>query len=293
MALSVLHALESRGECKILGVTLTNPAPPAAPFTWVINRFYGRGRIPVGASASRRTDGANRKYLDAMLVSAPAWARAGMPASFPAAVPLLRKLLAASLEKVVLIQVGFSDNLAGLLDSAPDTASPLDGRALIREKVAFVSVMAGDFATDKPEYNVRIDVPAAKRVLVDWPGPVVLSGFEIGSALKYPAASIQKDYRYEPWHPIPVAYAAYQKMPYDRQTWDLTSALYAVRPEAGYFDLSPPGVVEVDSKGTTTFAPSPSGTRRHLILRPEQKGRALEALVLLASEPATVLEPTP
>ena len=32
------------------------------------------------------------------------------------------------------------------------------------------------------------------------------------------------------------------KMPYDRPTWDLTSVLYAVRPEGGYFGVCRPVV---------------------------------------------------
>ena len=32
--------------------------------------------------------------------------------------------------------------------------------------------------------------------------------------------SIERDFGYVPWHPIVEAYRAYQKMPYDRPTWD-------------------------------------------------------------------------
>ena len=35
------------------------------------------------------------------------------------------------------------------------------------------------------------------------------------------------------------AYRNYMKMPYDRQTWDLTAVLYGMRPDGGYFSLSP------------------------------------------------------
>lgn len=64
LALAMLHALESRGECKLLGVTLTNPAAPAGPFAALINRFYGRGSLPIGVSrATRAPDAAQRKYL--------------------------------------------------------------------------------------------------------------------------------------------------------------------------------------------------------------------------------------
>jgi hypothetical protein len=74
-------------------------------------------------------------------------------------------------------------------------------------------------------------------------------------------------------------------MPYDRQTWDLTSVLYAVRPQSDYFKLSAPGRVTVDDKGQTHFAEASDGRHRYLILDPAQKSRTLEALVLLATQP--------
>jgi hypothetical protein len=40
-------------------------------------------------------------------------------------------------------------------------------------------------------------------------------------------------------HPLREAYELYQKMPYDRETWDLTAVLYAVRPDSGYFGRRP------------------------------------------------------
>lgn len=286
LALAMLHALESRGECRLIGITLSNPAASAAPFTYLLNRYYGREAIPIGVSPAKRNEGADHKYLDATLAAAPLqWRDQPVPSTRLPAPKLLRKLLASSHDKVVVIQVGFSENLAALLDSAPDEFSPLSGAALIREKVALLSVMAGDFASGKPEYNVRIHVAPAKHVLVDWPTPVIASGFEIGDALRYPAAAIQRDFGYANWHPVPVAYAAYQKMPYDRQTWDLTSVLQAVRPSAGYFELSPPGWIEVAPDGVTRFRVDPKGTRRHLILKPAQAARILEAMRLLASQP--------
>jgi hypothetical protein len=82
------------------------------------------------------------------------------------------------------------------------------------------------------------------------------------------------------------AYRAYQRMPYDRPTWDLTAVLYAVRPDWGYFSLSEPGAIRVDSQGATRFEPAAGGRQRYLITSPEQRVRVLEALETLASEPS-------
>ena len=47
-ALAMLHALESRGRCRLLAVTVTADHPQAAPFVDCINTFYGRPDIPIG-----------------------------------------------------------------------------------------------------------------------------------------------------------------------------------------------------------------------------------------------------
>ena len=73
------------------------------------------------------------------------------------------------------------------------------------------------------------------KLFHDWPTPIVVSGFEVGMALPFPAASIEHDFAYVPDHPVAEAYRSYMKMPYDRPTWDLTAVLYAVRPDEEIF----------------------------------------------------------
>jgi inosine-uridine nucleoside N-ribohydrolase len=277
LALAMLHALSDRGECELIGVTLTNANPAAVPYIRMLNRFYRRGELPVGAAIKALKGGAGDGYMAAALSNTATGSPA--PAEPPAepAPALLRRLLSNAREKVVIVQTGFSTNLAALLESP-------DGAALAQEKVALVVAMAGNFAGGEPEYNVRIDVASAKAVFERWPTPIVFSGFEIGRDLHYPAASIEHDFAYARPHPIAESYRAYSKMPYDRPTWDLTAALEAVRPEHGYFGLSEPGRVLVESNGATRFAPG-QGDRRYLRLDPSKRAEILEALALLASQP--------
>ena len=145
---------------------------------------------------------------------------------------------------VVIAQVGFSTNLARLLASDAE---------LVRRKVKLLSVMFGHFPEGRAEYNVKTDIPAAQKLVNEWPSPIVFSGFEIGQALLFPATSIERDFAWAPNHPVVDSYRAYQKMPYDRPTWDLTSVLYAIRPDANYFNLSAPGKVPVDEQGGDAF----------------------------------------
>jgi len=273
LALAMLHALSDRGECELIGVTLTTANPAAAAYIRMVNRFYGRADLPVGAAIKQLPDGAGDGYMAAALRAAPA--TPAVPAE--PAPALLRRLLANAREKVVIVQTGFSTNLAALLDSP-------GGAALAKEKVALVVAMAGNFADGAPEYNVRIDIPSARAVFERWPTPIVFSGFEIGRDLLYPAASIEHDFAYARPHPIAESYRAYRQMPYDRPSWDLTAVLEAVRPEHAYFVRSEPGSVVVEANGATRFTPGP-GDRRYLRLDAAKRAEILATLALLASEP--------
>lgn len=292
LALGVIHALQSRGECQLLAVTVSKDNEFAGPFCDLVNTFYGRGKIPIGVVRKGPTPEDSRYIKEPALAADDGQLRyphdlaSGKDA--PEATGLLRQLLSQQPDKsVVLVVVGFSTNISRLLDTPADQHSPLTGRELVAAKCRLLSMMAGNFAVKDrtKEYNVYVDAPAATNIFQNWPTPIVASGFEIGNAITYPAQSIENDYRYVKHHPLREAYGLYQKMPYDRQTWDLTSVLYAVRPERGYFGLSPHGTITVDDKQITQFADTPTGRHRYLTVNPEQIARVREALVQLASQP--------
>ena len=294
LALGMIHSLQSRGACRLLGVTITKDSDLAGPFVDAINTFYHRGDTPIGVvrpgmtpepgkflpMAAEKVNGAFRYPHD--LIS---------NKDAVEAVSLLRKLLAAEPDgSVTIAQVGFSTNLARLLDSKPDEFSKLAGRDLIQAKVKLLSIMAGAFQSIGGnahfcEYNVVQDIANCKKLADEWPTPVVWSGFEIGIALPYPAESIEKDYSYVPDHPVAEAYRRYSPPPHNRPTWDLTSVLYAVHSDRGYFDLSPPGRIVVEADGFTKFEPAEDGRHRYLIMSDQQRSRVLEALVQLSSQP--------
>ena len=48
LALGMIHALQSRGHCRLLAVTISVDNEQAAPFVNAVNTFYGRGDIPIG-----------------------------------------------------------------------------------------------------------------------------------------------------------------------------------------------------------------------------------------------------
>lgn len=298
MALCMIHNLQKRGAVELLAVTITKDHPQAAAFVDAVNTFYGYPDVPIGVvkhgatpepgkfnllADEKNSDGSFR-YPHDLLSSADA----------PEATGLIRKILAEQKEDhtVTLVQVGFFSNFARLLDSQPDEHSTLTGRELIAKKVKLFSMMAGAFQTvnwftQHLEYNVVKDIPAAQKIVAQWPSPMVWSGFEIGVAAAYPHQSIEQDFEYVPHHPLKEAYILYTPPPHDRPTWDPTALLYAVYPNRGYFDLSPAGSIQVLDNGATVFTPDKTNKAQHrfLVMSDKQTEKVREAIVQLCVEP--------
>jgi hypothetical protein len=116
--------------------------------------------------------------------------------------------------------------------------------------------------------------------------PVVWSGFEIGEKLPFPRRSVAEDFAYREPHLVREAYLLHSGPEHDRPCWDQSSVLHAVYPDRGYFGLSAPGRVTVGDDGFTRFIPEgrkggEGGRDRFLTMTPEQRSRALEAIVQL------------
>lgn len=289
LALGMIHAMENRGEAKLLGVTITKDNRYAAPFVDVVDTFYGRPHLPIGVVRNGKTRNTTP------MIKVPAERRAPEGAYFfphdltdgrhaPEAVDLLRRMLPAQPDQsVVLIQIGFSTNLARLITSP-------GGRDLVTHKVKRLVAMAGNFIERKPEYNVYTDADSAATLLRDWPTPIVFSGFEIGLAVPFPYAEVLKAANWSDQNPIATACRVFFLGRENRAAWDPTAVLAAIRPDAHYFRISPPGRVVLGPHHTTVFSPDPAGHCQYLIVDPEGASRAQRAIVdlLTAAVPVGV-----
>lgn len=270
LALAMIHSFESRGETRLLAVTITKDNRYAPAFVDFVNAFYGRPNVPIGVVRNGKTP-----EDSAMLKIAPL----RPDRTYPEAVQLLTRVLSNEPDGAVTIaQIGFSTNLARLV------ASPA-GRRLVRQKVKTLYLMAGNFTQPKPEYNVFTDADSFRSLMKTWPTPIVFSGFEIGLEIKFPYEAIRKDFRYAGRHPIVDAYKVYVGKPEDHPNWDSTAVLEAIRPDRGYFAFSGTGRVSLGEKNTTVFTPDPKGNCRYLILKPERAAAIRELIATLVSEP--------
>ena len=284
LALEMLFNYEKEGKIDLLGITLCKSNPYTIEYVDAYCRMHGRGDMPLGFAYDGVTPddgGYTRQTLDTLIngqkILNP---ERNMASTLPEGYKLLRKLLSeADDNSVVFIAVGPETNLARLLDSAGDEYSPLGGKELIAKKVKYMSVMGGLFGNefDFPEWNIVTDLSAARKVFAEWPTEIVASGWELGNKLLYPHQSILNDF--EESHPLSVSYKLYQPMPYDRQTWDLTSVLYAVEPDAGHFGVSEAGTIAIDEKGHSIFTPSSTGRHRYLTISEDKTESTLNTLV--------------
>ncbi len=297
LALAMIHALQSRGECKLLGVALSKDNPYSPAYVDVVNTFYGRGEIPIGVVTNGATtdDGPyTRQTVERVDQGTPVYARTQESEQFTSAVEMMRRVLANESDRsVVVVMIGFSTNMARFLESPPDDFSPLSGKELFARKISHVIMMAANFREDvkanptpeNREYNIINDVPSAKHFVDNCPVPIIFSGLEIGKAIMFPGSEIEHKYNWAKHHPVADAYRFYQQMPYDRPSWDLTAVLQAVRPDAGYFGLSESGKVFVEGDGIVGFKPDPNGSHRHMTLRSKQHGRIVQDMVDLVTQP--------
>jgi hypothetical protein len=263
----------------------------------IVNTFYGRGDIPIGIV----TDGVtidngkyNRPVIESTDHGKPRYARSYEPGTYPEAVTLLRSLLASEADRsIVPVMIGFSTNMARLLESPPDEISNLTGRELFARKVRHVVMMAADFSADvlknptieTREYNVIKDIPSAKRFIENCPTPIVFTGVEVGRELMYPGSTTEHLYGWATHHPVAEAYRHYKQMPYDRPTWDLTAVLEAVRTGQGYFGVSGPGRALVSDGGIVRFEANAQGKHRYLTLIESKRDEIVDLMVELVTQP--------
>jgi hypothetical protein len=287
LALAMLYGLEGKGEARVVGVMVSRPNLKSAEFAGALMQFYtGTGGPlsvvqPVGLATGARP--APDTPLETAVLTRqtpegkPQYACAVKELNDTAdPVTLMRNNLTAQADdNAIMICTGPAIDLARFLDLP-------DAKDMISSKVRYLVLGAGSYPDGPADPAIRASVPAARKVLADWPGPIVACGSEVGTALPFPASSLDQDFAWAPAHPMVDAYRAAKKMPYDAPSTAMAAALYAVRPKETYFQLSAQGSITVRDDGRTHFAPG-GGKHRYLVVDPAQKDRVIAAYRELAS----------
>lgn len=245
-AVAVLHALADKGEVSIRGMMVSMPVEYGAPALDAINTFYGRPDVPIGTlknSQDGAKSGGLKTYNEDLARRFTNDLQHAVNA--PNSISLYRKILATEPDNsVTILTIGPLTNLYHLLQSEPDSISPLNGTALVVKKVKRL-VTAGGRLPEGSSYNFWIAPEKTQYVITNWPtehwfvpnqmGDSVLTGSEL--LLKTTSQ-----------HPVRIAYslykAAHPTWPF-RPSWDQMGVLVAVRPHSGMFTTITSGSVTV------------------------------------------------
>lgn len=260
-AMAVLHALADSGQANILATVGSNQSAYLAPVLSVLNTYFGRSGIPIGVVRSRAVNLSAWQKWDSLLV-----ARYTHPVKSNGqaqdALTLYRKILAEQPDNsVTIVTVGFLTNMADLLLSQPDQYSSLNGARLVQKKVKQLVCMAGGFPKGD-EFNVNRDPVSSKIVFDRWPGEILLSGWEIGSAVHTGLPLINNPSIKN--SPVKDAFA--KAIPMDKQdsagrmSWDQTAVLVAIKGYSPYYDVVE-GRINCSEDGSNTWDPQGKGHR--------------------------------
>ena len=297
LAVAMLNGFAAKTEARRISLSVSRPSLVSAQLADLISAFY-RGRpaagpgggvgaitdgvigMPEGAPAaddksalaatlSKKTDDGKPEYTSAI---------ASLTNTAESAILIRNLLLAQHDGNAAIVLAGPATGVSrmiGLYRAGPQ----------ITAKCRQLIVAAGAFPAGPPEPSIVSDVPAARKLFAEWPTPVVAVGSEVGEALPYPGASIEKDFAWSSAHPLVDAYRALKPMPYDAPASALAAVLQAVHPEDGYFTLSDPGTITVQDDGRTRFTPEADGRHRYLIVDPTQKARIMSLYTAMVSAP--------
>lgn len=291
LALQMLINYQKSNLIDLLGVTISKSNPYAIEYVDGFSRYNQIDNMSIGfIYEGPNTE--NGKYLkqtlDTVINNVSILNPKVTERNFlPDAWELQRKLLSQQEDSsVIMIAVGPLTNLRRLLESGGDHNSELNGIDLVAKKVRLLSVMGGEFSDsiDFTEWNIAQDIESANIVFEYWPTKIVASGWEIGNKLLYPHKSIQDDFEDSERHPLCVSYKIYDKMPYDRPTWDLTSVLYAVEPNRMFFNLSTHGKIFINAEGRSEFFELEDGKHQFLKIDDENIEKTLAVLVERVTE---------
>jgi hypothetical protein len=286
IALSVLYGLDGRNECRVAAISVSKPNLKAAGMAEAFARFYGGTgpfvrRLPVGMAES----GPSPEDTPILLGAYTHDLRHVTDTADVAA--LIRNAYTAYHDQnCLMIVAGPLNNLASAL-RLPDT------RGWAERKVKKLVIAAGHFGSGAPDPRISGDVTSARKVLAEWPTPIVFAGTELRGEVAFPASRFALDFSWSEAHPLVIAHKA-DAAAADVPMGDVLAVLAAVREQDAAFQLSEPGTVRIGNDGSTTFESGPEGRHRLLRVNAAQRVAIVAAAAELASaKPVVRARPRP
>jgi len=277
LALAALYAAGTKAALRVCAICVAGAGLETAVFCDVVNRFYvpaarnSNTALPIGLAA------ADPLPPDSPMVRAATGRK--RDTGDPQYVRSIKTLTDTSQAEAVLRNgVTFSPQSAMVLSApAASLAKSLDllGTKTLYEarvkRLVIVQTGAGGH-----------DAAALRKIVSEWPSPIIFCPREIGSALLFPGSRLETLFAWAPAHPVVDVYRSYKPMPFDMPLNDLAAVHYAVKPDAGVFGLSDPGTLSIANDGNISFVAG-SGNARKMLLEPGKTPEALDALLAMAA----------
>ena len=282
-AMALLHAFADQGEATILATISCNAFETTVPTMSILNTYFNRPEIPIGIVKSNLPNqDCKQRWAQALIAQYPNSLKSN--AEGIEAVSLYRKILSTQNDQsVTIISVGFFTNLANLLSSPPDDHSPLTGKELVLKKVKQLVSMAAGIGKDgvsAHEFNVYTDASAARKVLAEWPTPILLSGFEIGQKIITGGKLIKNEKIKQ--SPVKDAYQVALTSDNNllgRNSWDQTAVLVAIKGYVPYFNLKKVNF-EIRDDGRNVLIPGEKFSYLTEKMPPEEVAGVIEELMM-------------
>ena len=147
VAICMAHALMDKGEADIKAIVHDAGYPRAIGAVSVLNTYYGREDIPLGAykgdfGKDPWGDWVRGAYVDDLVDNWPSPVKDS--GDVPDAVSVYRKVLSEAEDRsIVISSIGFVTNIAALLRSGPDEFSDKNGYDLVEAKVKTIAWQGG------------------------------------------------------------------------------------------------------------------------------------------------------
>lgn len=259
LALAMLYARQYGAE--ILAIMHCTSSPWGVGAVRAIADSYAMPDIEVGTLKAEGflTGEAFELYNRTLALGIPAERRQAGDA-----LKMYRKILSRQSDNgVVIIAIGPLRNIANLLRSGKDEYSELNGAALVRKKVSRLVLMAGDFTPNgnAVEWNIEMDIDAARFVAANWPSEMIYCGFEVGKKVV-----ILRDT--EPMaktNPVRIAYNLHSGN-LGRCSWAPCTVQWAMSEQRNLYTCSAAGIITLDAQGRTIYKPAHDGRHRYISL---------------------------
>ena len=272
-ALAMLLNMHNNKEIELTAVIVTSDDPYAPLCVSAICNFYGQSDIPIGFLQGQAELKNHSRYTRQISEQfSPTLANHSEAEDGTA---LYRRILSQSgNNSVTIITVGHLSSLMRLLQSEPDTFSPLSGKQLAERKVNRWLCMGGQYPSGKEANFYRPDPESTYYCLQNWHKPVVFCGWEIGNKVLSGGANIKTLIPEQ--HPVYQAYKLYNNFA-SRPSWDQLAVYLLSKNHKTFIEVVSGGRCEVNEIGENRWVEGKRSNHSYIRLKAEEDAAALAA----------------